>query len=275
MKALKLGGIFVLVLVVFVGIFFLIPSGDSGKLPPVAENLYETYRQQFTNDWEQAGDWNEVLFKGNYDMVQQLSTQYGGDKIDALRQLNTRSAVEVVKKKVFDEWATPTCHKSVIDQYVGAVNTVKKTDATAEQNDDVKKILSVNSTYSSAYSLAHKGIGLSPHFDGSGWQSYANYAQSIKNQKAAIVRNNNYTQYLSDITDIKNGLNAIDSKLQKGRTSYYQSLAQSIISYYRNKERTTENLNSLRSMRNRYESEYQQNSSLTAFTREFAQSVQN
>lgn len=275
MKALKLVGTFILVLALFIGIFFLIPSGDSGKLSPVDENLYEKYRQQFTNDWEQAADWNEALFKGNYDMVQQLSTQYGGDKIDALRQLNTRSAVEVVKKKVFDEWASPTCRKAVIDQYVNAVNTVKKTDATAGQNDDVKKILSVNSTYRSAYNLAHKGIGLSPRFDGSGWQSYANYAQSIKNQKASILRDNNYTQYLSNITDIKNGLNAIDGKLQKGRASYYQSLAQSIISYYRNKDRTTDNLNSLRSMRNRYESEYQQNSSLTTFTREFAQSVQN
>ncbi len=274
MKALKLAGIFVLVLAVFIGIFFLTSNGDSGKLPPVAENLYETYRQQFTNDWEQAGDWNETLFKGNYDMVQQLSTQYGGDKIDALRQLNTRSAVELVKKKVFDEWASPTCRKAVVDKYVGAVNIVKKTDATAEQNDDVKKILSVNSTYSSAYSLAHKGIGLSPRFDGSGWQSYVSYAQSIKNQKAAILRNSNYTEYLSNITDIKNGLNAIDGKLQKGRASYYQSLAQSIISYYRNKEHTPDNLNSLRSVRNRYESEYQQNSSLTAFTRKFAQSVQ-
>ena len=273
MKALKLAGLFVVVLAVFIGVFLLIPNGENSKLPPVSANLYETYRQQITSEWEQAGDWQESLFKQNHDLVQQLSTKYTGEKIDALRQLNSRSAIEVVKKKVFEEWASPTCKKATVDQYVRGVNTIIKTDPAVKSDNDVKQILDVNNTYVAAYNLAHKGVGLKPSFNGDSWQSYDSYAQSLKKQKADIMHRSNYTQYLSNITDIKNGLNAIDSKLKQGRTTYYKSLASAIIDYFRHVERNTENLNKLRSARNRYENEYQANSNLTEFTREFAQNI--
>ena len=278
MKALKLAGIFVVVLAIVVGVFLLMPSSTPAPLPPPSQNQYEAYRQQFTSDWAQAADWDENIFRSNYDIVQQLSIKYAGDKIDALRQLNTRCGIEVVKNKMLAEWESASCRKSVIDKYVGAINVMTKLDEAAAKDADVKQLRDINGTYQQAYSLAHKNFGLSPQFDGQSWQSYNSYAQGIKNQKANILGSNNYKTYLKNITDIKTGLAAIDGKLQKGRSSYYQALANSIIAYYRKIERsqrTMSQLSDLRSTRNRYESEYSQNSSLTAFTREFAQDVNN
>ena len=103
MKAIKVIAFFFLILGGVVGAFYLITSTDVGALPSPPNLTYQTFREQFEKDWEQAGDWDEKLFMSHCDLVQQLSTQY---ETATLNDLNTKTATEVVYKKIFDEWET-------------------------------------------------------------------------------------------------------------------------------------------------------------------------
>lgn len=276
MKAIKLIITFVLILGGVLGAFYLfIKVHPDPPLPPISDTTYQTFREQFEKDWEQAGDWDEQLFMSHCDLVQQLSTQY---ETATLNDLNTKTATEVVYQKIFDEWNSPSCVKNVIEKYNNAIKIIESKDNNAKTDPNVQKIKNVYATYTSAYNLAHQGIGLTPHFDGSNWNSYSNYSYSMSDKRTSMLGNSNYKEYLSNIIDIKNGLNAIPDKLSNGRTRFYNELASAIISYYSqttSSERIRSELNDLRNAISKYEGEYSSNSRLSSFARDYANDVYN
>ena len=166
MKSIKLIIVFALILGGVIGAFFFINPDTGGTLPPPPDDTYKTYRDQFVKDWEQANDWNEQLFMSHSDMIQQLSTQFD---TESLNDLNTKTATEIVYKKIFDEWKSSSCAKNIIEEYSGAIKVIESKDNNATKDPNVQKIKNVYLTYTTAYSLAHQNIGLTPHFNGSIW----------------------------------------------------------------------------------------------------------
>ena len=104
--------------------------------------------------------------------------------------------------------------------------------------------------------------------------AYSAYKNSILSQRQSILSNANYKAYLSNISDIKNGLENIPNKLLTGKTSFYQSLAYKIKSYY-NKDgmMTMDNLRRLRNVVSKYTKEFGKNSMLSSFVSDFAYNV--
>lgn len=275
MKAFKLVFTFVIILAGVLGAFYLFNNNGSVKLPPPPDTTYKTFRDQFEKNWEQAGDWDEKLFMNHCDLVQQLSKDY---EVATLNNLNTKTATEVVYEKIFKEWKSASCAKSVVEKYNNAIKVIESNDNNAKTDPNVQKIKSVYGTYISAYSLAHQGIGLAPHFNGSNWNSYSNYSSTMKGKMSAMLESSNYKEYLSNIEDIKNGLNAIPDKLSNGRSRFYGELANRIINYYSrtvSSERTRPELNSLRNVISKYEEEYSSNGRLSSFARDYANDVYN
>lgn len=273
MKAIKLLIIFAIILCGVVGAFYLFTNTGGGTLPPPPDTTYQTFREQFEKDWEQAGDWDEKLFMSHCDLVQQLSTQY---ETATLNDLNTKTATEVVYKKIFDEWNSSSCAKNVVEKYINAIKVIESKDNNAKTDPNVQKIKDVYATYTSAYGLAHQNIGLTPHFDGIGWNKYSDYSSSMTDKKNSMLGSANYKEHLSNIVDIKNGINAIPEKLTHGRTRFYNALSESIIRYYSqtiSSERTRTELNALRNAKTKYENEYSSNSHLSSFTRDYANDV--
>ena len=273
MKAIKLIGIFIIILCGVLGAFYVFTNKGGGTLPSPPDKTYQTFREQFEKDWEQAGDWDEQLFRSHCDLVLQLSKKY---ETATLNDLNTKTATEVVYKKIFEEWKSQSCSKAIVEKYNNAIKVIESKDNNAKTDPNVQKIKNVYATYISAYSLAHQGIGLTPHFDGYSWNSYSNYSTSVTNKRNAILGNSYYKEYLSNIADIRNGLNAIPGKLTNGRTRFYNELANRIISYYsktQSYDRTNSELNRLRNAISQYEEEYSSNSRLSSFAREYAQDV--
>lgn len=275
MKAIKLVIVFIAILGGVLGAFYLFTNTGGSTLPPPPNTTYQTFREQFEKDWEQAGDWNEQLFMSHWDLVQQLSTQY---ETATLNDLNTKTATEVVYKKILDEWNSPSCAKKTVEKYNNAIKVIESKDNNAKTDPNVIKIKDVYATYTSAYSLAHQGIGLTPHFDGCKWNSYSDYSSSMADKRSSMLGNSNYKEYLSNIVDIKNGLNAIPEKLSNGRTRFYNELANSIISYFSqttSSERIRSELNDLRNAISKYKVEYSSNSRLSSFERDYANDVNN
>ena len=271
MKAIKLFLVFTVILGAIILAFFIIPDSGDKALSPIPDNTHEMYRKQFISDWEQKGDWDKDLFLSHYDIVKQLSTQYN---TRSLEDLNTKTATEIVYNKIFEEWKSTGCNKTKIDNYINAIRLIESKDQNAISDPNVKKIQDVYASYLSAYNYIHKNIGLVPHFDGNSWNSYSAYKNSILSQRQIILSNANYKAYLSNISDIKNGLENIPNKLSTGKTSFYQSLAYKIKSYY-NKDgmMTMDNLRRLRNVVSKYTKEFGKNSMLSSFVSDFAYNV--
>lgn len=274
MKILKLLLVFVIILGGVVGAFYLIGGGSGSGWEEPSDDTYQTYRNQFENDWKDKGDWSDSLFNAHCDMVRQLSLDYN---VAPLKDLNTNTAVEVVYEKIFQQWSSESCKKATIENYIKALGKIQAEDENAKSNPNVQKINSVNDTYKKAYSLAHKGIGLTPGFDGTSWRSFSSYSSSMLSEKNSMQNDANYKQYLANIKEIKDGLNAIPSKLDNARTRFYNDLASDIVNHYRNIEqssRTRSQLNELRYARNKFNNEApSSNNYLNNFCNSFADDV--
>ena len=274
MKIIKLLLVFVIILGGVVGAFYLIGGGGGTGLEEPSDDTYQTYRTQFENDWKDKGDWSDSLFNAHCDMVRQLSLDYN---VAPLKDLNTNTAVEVVYEKIFWQWTSEYCKKATIENYIRALGKIQAEDENAKANPNVQKINSVNGTYKKAYALVHKGIGLTPGFDGTSWRSFSSYRNSMLSEKNSMQNDANYKQYLANIKDIKDGLNAIPSKLDNARTRFYNDLASHIVNHYRNIEqssRTRSQLIELRDARNKFNNEApSSNNYLNNFCNSFADDV--
>lgn len=274
MKILKLILVFVVILGGVVGAFWFIGGSTNSGLDDPSDDTYQTYRAQFENDWKNKRDWSDSLFSAHCDMVRQLSLEYN---VTPLKDLNTATAVEVVSEKIFQEWSSVSCKKVTIEYYINALGKIQVEDENAKSNPNVQKINSVNETYKKAYALAYKGIGLTPGFDGVSWRSFSSYSKSILSERNSMQNDANYKQYLVNIKDIKDGLNAIPSKLNNARFRFYNDLASAIVSHYRNIEqsvRTRSQLNELRNARNKFNDEAPSpNDYLNNFCNTFADDV--
>ena len=276
MKAIKLIMTFVVLLAIVVSAFYVSSgSGRNTDLPEPPDETLKEMRTQIEQDWAQKGDWDEKLFAIHCDKLNQMKKEYS---VGILVDMNTRLAVETIYKKLIDEWSSPSCRKSVVDGYIKALDTVCRADGNAQANNNVKKLRSINKVYRTALSVAHISIGLTHGFDGSSWRSFSNYSNAVKARKASVVSNAMYKEYLSNISDIKNGLASIDGRLQNARTAFYQSLSRAIISHYSDipsSERNNTQLSSLRNARNRYNNEYRSNDALNSFVSTFYRDVRN
>lgn len=280
MKFFKLFIIFILVLGAIIGAFFIKDCTGTTKLPPPTDETYQTYRNQFEKDWEQKGDWDKDLYLEHCDLVNQLSTTY---ETGTLQDLSTKTASEIVYNKIFEEWNRPGCSKKVINNYRDAVNVIMENDGNAKSDPNIKKILEVFSTYTDADAFAHQSIGKRPTFSNDEWTPFSSYSKGIESRRSGVLNNANYKSYLSNINDIKNGLNAIPGKLRDSRENFYSVLASQIVSTYSaipEEERTRDDLKRLRNVNSRYVKECKSEgvtgdpgSSLTKFVNAFSESV--
>lgn len=255
MKALKLALAFLFILGVIVGVFSLIGPGDDDILPPPPPSRLNKYMAEIDSTWIKAGDWDEHTFVTNCERLDQLSVDYD---VERLRDYNTILAIENVYRGIFAEWRSPRCRKDVVDGYHKAVGIIETADADAALNNSVKQVKHVYGVYANAYAVAHRGIGLSPRFDGDGWQPYDSYSRRMTAECDAVLADTTYKHYLSGINDINDNLKAYPSKLSAGRKRFYAALSGEIIDYFEDTPdtlRTREELKRLRTIKTKYDRE--------------------
>ena len=188
MKALKLILLFLVILGAVVGIFYLVTLPPKiVELPPIDDETREEYRQKFEYEWQGAGDWDENIFMQHLEELNQLSADYS---VEDLRTFDRRTITEIISQKIFGEWEKGDCKKAEIDKYIKAVDIICNNNSDAKTDPDIKLIKEVNVTYRAALKLADKKIGLAPTFNGTKWNSYTDYSNSIKKEKKNIEDNN-------------------------------------------------------------------------------------
>lgn len=274
MKILKLILTFCILLGAIVGVFFIIDDSGSEPFSQPGSDEYEKYRQRIINEWEQAGDWDEQLFREHCELINQLAGKFSNT--DPLKELETNVVAELIKNKLFEAWASATCKKSTVDKYMKAVEAIKKQDPSAKDNSYVAEIASVYSVYSKAYNIAYGSVSLEPTYNGRTWNSFIEFQNGKIASRDAILRDATYQQYLSNITDLKNNLNNLSSKLSSAKVTFYEKLEKEILRYYMAisaSSRTKEQLEALRDSRRNYEAEYKVSLSIDLCARKFNQDV--
>lgn len=255
MKSLKLILIFLVVLGVVVGAFLLIDGGGSASIKVNADASYEEYRQQIARSWEELGDWDEANYAKQCNLVKQLQDEYEVEATNILALQNSQTALEIVHKKIFEEWDKADCQESVVRKYNEAKNTIRASHAAIGNDPNLTSIESVYATYCSALSLSKDKCTLSTGFNGTSWNNFsAHHTKKIK-ARNEMLANSNYKTYLSHISSIKQGLNSFESKLATAKVDFYNKLANSIKSHYHGKERTYENKRLLSNAISKYERE--------------------
>lgn len=270
MKAFKLFIIFLILLGAIIGVFFLIFQDEVIKLPPPTDDTYQTYRDQFEEDWKQKGDWDKDLYLSHCDMVNQLSTHF---EAATLKDLSTKMASELVYIKIFDEWGKSNCNKATVDEYRAAVDVIKENDSNAKEDPNIIKILDVYSTYCSAYNLINKKLSWAPRFSDDDWPNFSTISGSVERERSSIIGNTNYKTYLANISYIKNGLNEIPDRLDNAKHNYYRLLAEKIIDEYStisHHKRNREDLKKLQKLNSRFQKESNiKNNDLSRFVDHF------
>lgn len=276
MKILKLILTFCIILGAIVGVFLIIDGGDDEIFSSVTQDDYEKYSQRFIDDWEQRGDWDEQLFKSHCDLINQLGTRLSNT--EPLKDQETMIVVKLVNSKLFAEWASATCKNATVNKYINAVNVITKEDPNAKHNPLVADIWKVYAVYKKAYDLAYGSVSLEPTYDGSTWNSFIEYQNGKIASRDAVLRDNTYVTYLSNITDLKKNLNNLSSKLDGAKAVFYEKLAKEIVKYYMaipSSTRTRQQLEALRLSRSYYEDQYQSNDMIDLCCTQFNQDVRN
>ena len=192
----------------------------------------------------------------------QMKDEVGKTKIDVLRESNTRNALDKTHGLAKSVWAKAPCKQNDVNEVIVILDSICLVDSLARYEENCKIVRRVNKAYIDARSFANSSIGCSPHFTGSSWSSFSNYADRIRNRKNNILNSSDYKEYLSNISEIKNGLNEMESKLSAARTVFYNRLASEIKDYFNaieQSDRTDDQRINFSKVMNRYSDEYGSN----------------
>ena len=236
MKGLKLLGIFVLVCAIVIGIFFvpdLIRSEGGGS---GSEELtdYEQLVARVTSSWKEEDIDIYNVFVDNHYSICHLDDDYSFSKVDALRNSNTQTAVEKTFDRAKELWSDASCRVNDIRRIVATLDSICLTDSLAGYEENFQTLKRVNNVYNRARSFVQESYEATPRFNGQSWTPFSVYAKSVGRRKESIQENSDYRKYLSNISEIKNGLNSVESKLSSAKDKYYSGLKDLIEDHFKN-----------------------------------------
>lgn len=265
MKSLKLILTFLGVLAAAVGLLFLANIKTDKKTKVfVPQTEIESATADIEGSWEEVSGWDSRVFADNCAMVKQMAKAYPDDAtaIANLSDRNCNLALERIQPAMINQWGKADCDRSVIKKFKAALDTVVAADRHFAQVAVVKDLTAIHGVYERAVRRAEAMVACGVKFNGETgtWNSFDAYARSVRGDRDAILHNQHYTQYLSNITAIKTGLNSIESRLSTARTNFYSGLCSSILGFYKQipqTERTQDQLTALRNAKSHFLSEYQ------------------
>ena len=281
MKAIKLILLFTIILGCIIGFFFLTGGRDNEDLYIPDPKQIQKYSDDCKKAWQRNQDWNKETFLKYHELASQLEYKQ-------LKDLNTAEAIKITKSKIFAEWQSNTCNHDTVQKYLDAIKTIKSKDSNAQNNGTVKNIEEVDSVYQKAYKFVNdtKQIEIYPKLKGSNyeysWTKFSDHSKvkKILKQKDEIKADSNYIEHLSNIEKIKTGLDDIPNKLEKSKEKYYNNLADTLVTKFKEiqkEERIRIQLNNLGDAQTTIEEENNGTApeELSKFYTEFETDVEN
>lgn len=221
----------------------------------------EHYQKEIDRRWDGATGWDEETFLNTHAYCKVCGVEEHNRHL--LHTQNADRAAVHIDSAALREWDKPDCNERTIARYVSAIDTVDKycPNAGTKERTDIKLVLDINKTYRDALAFVRGSYRRMPDFnrEGNRWTPYSHYAQDYRKKRDRLQNNSLQTTYLKNITEIKQGLANVDSKLATANTAYYRNLAKQITDSYNSIPdtlRTEDDYNRLSAAITQYKTEY-------------------
>ena len=267
MKALKLIAIAIVMLAAIVGLLFLNEGNSPTNTTGRRDQLMKQMKKETLADWHATRQWDVATFDNILDRLKQNRRDLGNG-YQTLVDMTGDLACQRLDSLTMLEFSKTDCSKSQIDFYANGLEHLLGKIPHLKNNAAAIKLLGIINVYNKAYALGKKEMGLSANFNAQTdqWNSFSSYSNGIKRQKSDI-QGNDYFQYISHITEIKDGLAKVEPKLSQARNRYKARLAQEIIKAYQQKE--PKEPERLKQVYDRFQREMGDDSSLTTFVQNY------
>ena len=242
MKIVKLLLIAVIVAGAIAGLL-LLSSGDSGSTASGEDDkLFDRLETELSAQWQSADTWDREMLEASLDRLYQNEDRLGsGYKV--LADMVASDACNLLHKSMMGEFDNAACSKATIDQYYADLKFFLSKTTGYKTNKKVKQMQDTYKLYSDILSFIHKNKNrtLPPNFDfeTGKYNDFKAHETSIMGS-INNYRNNSHFQYLSNITELKDGFNQVETNLTKAKTTFKNSLAKEIIAAFEQHEKSSE-----------------------------------
>lgn len=251
MKALKLFGIFILILGCVIGILHISSDSDDHGSGTVEDSGdAQKIQSEIETYWNNASAWKPEDFEAQYNKIKQCEGVGWIDEVDSnnLTELLYALVVSRMETLQIAEYHKSECNETIIRKLMDGVNAVCKKQPVYQNNPVVKELKDCHHLYTEMLTFAHSKFDLdcnliedsdTLHFHR--WSSYKDYATEMKGKALTFRGHNLYIKYLSNITILKVGIDSgkVEKKLAEGERAYANLLAKEIVESFSNIDEKT------------------------------------
>lgn len=241
MKLLKLLGIFILILGGAIGILLINSTDDTEIIDMEGFKDAEEIRSNIESYWHNASTWESEDFEAQHSKITRSNGSGWIDAQDAhnLSELLYTLVINRMEKLLVEEYAKSDCKADIIGDLMKGIDAVCQKQPAYSNDPKVKELRNCYELFKGIGSFAKMSFNpdckLTENPDGTHkWVDYSSYEASM-NRKAKDYRENPlYTQYLSNITRLKDGIDAskVTNRLKSGKTAYSSKLANELATIY-------------------------------------------
>lgn len=254
------------------------PSTGDTKISGDSPTLLTDLKKKVDRDWDNADKWDQSVYEKNINDA----NVYHKD-LENIASGNYSTLIDYTNEKVCNklvgfinsEFALSTCAQSKINQMKNDLDYfVKNNSSIASSDSRIKDAYAKINLYTQILSFGKKQFGLSSGFDiNSGkWNDFSAYSNNQVKIRDSFKKAPQYSS-LSHISDVKNSLNSVDSKLSSARSQFEANLSRDIRTAYSSVDRNEENQKSLQEVYNRYYQSYNDEKKLSTFRKNFIDEV--
>lgn len=246
MKALKLFGIFILILGCVIGILHISSDSDDHGTGTVEDSGdAQKIQSEIETYWNNASAWKPEDFEAQYNKIKQCEGVRWIDEIDSnnLTELLYALVVSRMETLQIAEYHKSECNETIIRTLMDGVNAVCKKQPVYQNNPVVKELKDCHHLYTEMLTFAYSKFDLDCNLVEVSadtlfhrWSSYKDYATKMKEKAQSFRVHNLYIKYLNNITILKDGIDSgkVEKKLAEGQRSYADRLAKEIVESFSN-----------------------------------------
>lgn len=254
MKYIKLFVLTIVIIGAIIGLKKFIDSINERDvvIDPIAEAHYQKLSNEFKKEWEQITTWDETLFESQH---KEAEDEYGLNKIeesqrDNLSKLIHSYALDAVSENLVNLYKSTKYNESAVKHNLNGLTVISK-HPDYSKNEKIIMMKNIHETYrnilsfikniknssSSRYTSQMKFVATSE--DNVSWNSFSSLKSSDVSRRDSYRENKYYQEYLMNNVELKDGLNAIPSYIERHRSSYYKAVEEHIRNRFRNKPHIT------------------------------------
>jgi len=232
MKALKLLGIFVIILAVVLGLLYLTGMVGPSQKGGTDSDEFKSQSEAIDEEWRDT-NWDTSLYKRWYYRLNQDEETLGQDGLSILTDKLNEYAIPKLHAAMLEEFSKPDCNKATIDSLTIGLNMILEKSPERKDNIQLIELLETKKLYEQALGMVSNGtFTFKTGWDGvDKWTPFSTHKSTLL-RKRSDIQSNKYYKNIQNITMISEGLKKLEAKISKSLGSYRLQVENAIYSTY-------------------------------------------